>query len=124
MEFVRPYKNKGVIITETKQDAEKLKKAVDLFSSSLTSDEPANYKARIVIVDLPISLSKGEVFSCLFEQNAADKYPLITLESFMTLTKRSHKSVSKGIPSFNYIIEVSASVRKALITIANRLGLP
>ena len=109
-------KNGGVIITTvTKHDVDKLKNALQLSTSGLTADEPNKRKPRIVVVGAPTSLAEDEVFRCIFEQNVADKIPEMTLDSFLTLTKLSHKSGMKDATFCNYVVEVSNSIRKIFI---------
>ncbi|KAJ8712485.1 hypothetical protein PYW07_005327 [Mythimna separata] len=114
---VRKTKNGGVIIsTETKDDAEKIKNAVQQSASGLTADEPSKRKPRIVIVGVPSSLTETEVYRCIYEQNIAEKIPTISMESFLTLVKLSHKSGKRDSQTCNFVIEVPANIRKALIS--------
>ncbi|KAJ8722539.1 hypothetical protein PYW07_003719 [Mythimna separata] len=114
---VRRTKNGGVIIsTETKDDAEKIKHAIQQSASGLTADEPRKRKPRIVVVGVPSSLTETEVFRYIYEQNVAEKFPTISMESFMTLIKLSHKSGKKDSQTCNYVVEVPANIRKALIS--------
>ncbi|KAL0809628.1 hypothetical protein ABMA28_011882 [Loxostege sticticalis] len=114
---VRKTKNGGVIIsTDTKDDIQKLKQSVQLTTSGLTVDEPHKRKPRIVVIGVPSSMQEKEVFHCIYQQNLADKLEGSTLETFLSSIKLSHKSGKKDAETCNYIIEVSADVRKALIS--------
>ncbi|XP_022834360.1 uncharacterized protein LOC111362070 [Spodoptera litura] len=114
---LRKTQNGGVIIsTETKEDAEKVKDAVQLSSSGLTTDEPKKRQPRLTVVGVPSSMSDAEVFKCIYEQNVADKFSGISMESFLKDVKLSHKSGRKDAPACNYIIQVSGKIRKALIS--------
>lgn len=107
----------GVIIsTESKDDIEKVKQTVQLSTSGLTVDEPHKRKPRIIVIGIPSSMSENEVYKCIYEQNLADKLPCMTRDTFLSSVKLSHKSGKKNTESCNYIIEVSAVIRKALIT--------
>ncbi|KAI5645700.1 hypothetical protein NE865_02367 [Phthorimaea operculella] len=117
---IRKIKNGGVIISADKKgDIEKLKETVKSFSSKLTIDEPRKRKPRIIVIGVPTAMAEKEVFECIFKQNLSDKMPTLTLEKFLLETKLSHKSGKKGLETTNYILEVSADIRKALI-IQNR----
>lgn len=108
-------KNGGVIIrTDTKEDIDKLKNSVQLTNSDLTFDEPQKRKPRLVVIGVPSSMQEKDVFTCLFHQNLADLQEL-TLESFLSTSRLSHKSGRKDAETCNYIIEVQADIRKALI---------
>lgn len=114
---LRKTKNGGVIIsTDTKDDIEKLKKSVQLTNSGLTINEPHKRKPRVVIIGVSSSMQEKEVFACLYHQNLADKLQDCSLEKFLTSIKLSHKSGKKDAETCNYIVEVSALIRKALIT--------
>ncbi|XP_022815718.1 uncharacterized protein LOC111360784 [Spodoptera litura] len=114
---VRRVRNGGVIIsTNSKDDVEKLMKTVQSSNSDLTINEPQKRKPRIIIIGVPTSIPESEVYNCIFEQNVADKIPSMTRESFMSSIKTSHKSGRKDTDHHNLIIEVSAAIRKALIT--------
>lgn len=113
---LRKTKNGGVIIsTDCKGDIEKLKQSTQLTTSGLTVDEPQKRKPRIVVVGVPSSMQETEVFNCLFQQNLADMHQGMTLELFLSSTKLSHKSGKKDAETCNYVLEVSAHIRKALI---------
>lgn len=113
---LRKTKNGGVIIsTETKEDIEKLRQSVQISKSGLTVDEPYKRKPRVVIVGVPSSMKEEEVFTCLYNQNLAEKLQDCSLETFLTSIKLSHKSGKKDSDTCNYIVEVSAVIRKALI---------
>ncbi|KAJ8731623.1 hypothetical protein PYW07_004787 [Mythimna separata] len=113
---VRKIGKGGLIIsTETKEDLDKLKKTVQLASSGLTIDDPQKRKPRIIVLGVPASLAENEVFNCIYDQNLTDKLPTMTKEAFLTSIKLSHKSGRKDAENCNYIIEVPASIRKALI---------
>lgn len=114
---LRKTKNGGVIIsTDTKEDIEKLKQSVQLTNSGLTVDDHLKRKPRVVVIGVPSSMQEKEVFVCLYNQNLADKLPKSNLETFLSSIKLSHKSGKKDAETCNYIIEVSAAIRKALIT--------
>lgn len=114
---LRKTRNGGVIIsTENKADVEKLKQSSQLKTSGLTVDEPLKRKPRIVIIGVPTSMSEADVFSYIYKQNLSDKLNNSTMESFLASTNLSHKSGKKDAETCNFIIEVSAEVRKALIT--------
>ncbi|KAJ8727548.1 hypothetical protein PYW07_001667 [Mythimna separata] len=113
---VRKIGKGGLIIsTETKEDLDKLKKTVQLASSGLTIDDPQKRKPRIIVLGVPASLAENEVFNCIYDQNLTDKLPTMTKDAFLTSIKLSHKSGRKDAENCNYIIEVPASIRKALI---------
>ncbi|KAL0839334.1 hypothetical protein ABMA28_016073 [Loxostege sticticalis] len=114
---LRKTKNGGVIIsTDTKDDIQKLKQSAQLTTSGLTLDEPHKRKPRIVVVGVPSSMQEKEVFNCIYQQNLADMLDGMTLEIFQKSVKLSHKSGKKDADTCNYIIEVPANIRKALIT--------
>lgn len=114
---VRKTKNGGVIIsTETKQDADKLKHAVQMSTSGLTADEPIKRKPRITVVGVPTSLADADVFRFMYEQNIADTFPAMSLDTFLADVKLSHKSGKKDALTCNFVIEVPAKIRRALIS--------
>jgi hypothetical protein len=114
---LRKVKNGGVVIsTDSKDDVLKLKQSTQLTTSGLTVDEPQKRKPRIVVIGVPATMEEAEVFKCIYHQNLADKMRDTPLEKFLSSTKLSHKSGKKNSDTCNYIIEVSASIRKALIT--------
>lgn len=114
---LRKIKNGGVVIsTDSKEDVLKLKQSVQLTTSGLTVDEPQKRKPRIVVVGVPGAMQEAEVFKCIFQQNLADKVLDMTLDKFLASIKLSHKSGKKDADTCNYIIEVPALIRKALIT--------
>ncbi|XP_022837321.1 uncharacterized protein LOC111364627 [Spodoptera litura] len=114
---VRKIRNGGVIIsTETKEDLEKLKKSVQLSSTGLTVDEPKKRNPRLIVLGIPTSMAEPEVFKCIFEQNVAEKLPSLSRDAFLASIKLSHKSGRRDADHCNFIIEVSAALRKALIT--------
>lgn len=114
---LRKTKNGGVIIsTETKDDIEKLRQSVQLTKSGLTVDEPHKRKPRVVIIGVPASMQENEVFTCVYKQNLAEKLQDCSLETFLSLIKLSHKSGKKDSETCNYIVEVPAVIRKALIS--------
>nr|XP_049697162.1 uncharacterized protein LOC126054695 [Helicoverpa armigera] len=118
---LRKIRNGGVIIsTETKDDILKLKQTVESSTSALTVDEPRKRKPRIIIIGVPTDMAEKEVFKSIYEQNIADKHPTLTKDTFLTSIKLSHKSGKREADSCNYIVEVPASVRKALVN-QNRL---
>lgn len=114
---LRKTRNGGVIIsTEKKDDIQKLKETVQKSTLGLTVDEPQKRRPRIIIIGVPTSLPENEVYKCIFEQNLTEKIPSLTLDAYLDLIKLSHKSGKKGTESCNYIIEVPANIRKALIS--------
>lgn len=114
---LRKTKHGGVIIsTENKDDIDKLKKSENLTSSGLTIDEPHKRRPRIIVIGVPATMQDQNVLKCIYEQNLAEKVKELTLESFMSNIKISHKSGKRDADSCNYIIEVPANIRKALIT--------
>ena len=114
---LRKTKNGGVIIsTDTKDDVEKLKQSVQIINSGLTIDEPPKRKPRVVVIGVPNSMQENEVFTCIYHQNLADKLQDCSLETFVSTIKLSHKSGKKDAVTCNYVIEVPATIRKALIT--------
>lgn len=113
---LRKIRNGGVIIsTETKDDIQKLKQTVERSTTGLTVDEPQKRKPRILIIGVPTDMAEKEVFKCIYEQNIVDILPTLTKETFLTAVKLSHKSGKRDADSCNYIVEVPASVRKALV---------
>nr|XP_049707729.1 uncharacterized protein LOC126056927 [Helicoverpa armigera] len=113
---LRKIRNGGVIIsTETKDDIQKLKQTVERSTSGLTVDEPRKRKPRIVIIGVPTDMAEIEVFKCIYEQNIVDKLPNLTKDAFLSSIKLSHKSGKRDADSCNFIIEVPASVRRALV---------
>jgi hypothetical protein len=114
---MRKTRNGGVIIsTETKDDIEKLKQSAQLTTSGLTMDEPHRRKPRIIIIGVPTCMRETEVFNYVYQQNLADKLPGSTLDSFVNNIRLSHKSGKKDAETCNYVLEVPADVRKALIS--------
>lgn len=113
---LRKTKNGGVIIsTDTKGDIEKLKQATQLATSGLTVDDPQKRKPRIAVIGVPTSMQEAEVFTCIYEQNLADKCEGTTIDNFLSSIKLSHKSGKREAETCNYVIEVPAHIRKALI---------
>ncbi|CAH0702189.1 unnamed protein product [Spodoptera exigua] len=113
---LKKVRNGGVIInTETKGDIEKLKNSEKLVSSGLKIEEPSKRRPRIAVIGVPVALTEKEVFDCIFEQNITDKLPNITRESFLETIKLSHKSGKMNLSNSNYVLEVHASIRRALI---------
>lgn len=113
---LRKTKNGGVIIsTETKDDIEKLRQSSQLSGAGLKMEEPHKRRPRIAVIGIPTVLSDQEVYDCIYEQNIADKLPNLPRDSFMAAIKLSHKSGKKEGPTCNFILEVTASIRKALI---------
>lgn len=114
---LRKTKNGGVIIsTESKDDIEKLRQSVQLTKSGLTVDEPHRRKPRVVIIGVPTSMQEKEVFTCLYHQNLTEKLQDCSLDMFLTSIKLSHKSGKKDAETCNYVVEVSAVIRKALMS--------
>lgn len=114
---LRKTRNGGVIIsTESKGDIEKLKNSVQLANSGLQVDEQHKRKPRVVVIGVPSSLPEKEFFTCLYHQNLAETIQDCNLDQFLTSIKLSHKSGNKNAETCNYIIEVPALIRKALIT--------
>lgn len=113
---VRKTINGGVIIsTDSKADIEKLKNTVQQSSSELVVDEPYKRRPRVIVIGVSASMPESEVLKCIYEQNLADKLPSLSLESFLSSIKLSHKSGKKDSETCNFIIEVPANIRKALI---------
>ena len=113
---LRKTKNGGVIISaETNNDIEKLKNSSQLISSDLKVAEPYKRRPRIIVIGVPSTLSDQEVYDCIYEQNLADKLPNLCRDSFLSSIKLSHKSGKKEGSTCNFILEVSASIRKSLI---------
>lgn len=114
---VRKIKKGGLIIsTETKEDLDKVRQTVQLANLGLTVDEPQKRKPRIIIIGVPASMAETEVYKCIYEQNLADKLPAMSRDTFLTSMKLSHKSGKKDSENCNYIIEVPAAIRKAIIS--------
>ncbi|XP_047995545.1 uncharacterized protein LOC125233535 [Leguminivora glycinivorella] len=114
---LRKVKNGGVIIsTDSKDDIEKLKSTFKSTSPNLTIDEPLKRRPRIILLGVPSAMREQEVYSCLYEQNIVDKFPELTREEFIASIKLSHKSGKKDLETCNYIIEVPANIRRALIS--------
>lgn len=114
---LRKIKNGGVVIsTESKDDILKLRQATQLSTSGLTVDEPLKRRPRVAIIGVPATMQEIDVFKCIYKQNLADKIPDMTYEKYLASTKLSHKSGRKGAETCNFILEVSAPIRKALIS--------
>lgn len=114
---LRKTRNGGVIIsTETRGDIEKLKQAAQLTNSGLLVDEPQKRKPRVVVIGVPSSMPEKDFFTCLYKQNIAESLPDLPLEKYLLLTKLSHKSGKKDAETCNFVIEVPAVIRKALIS--------
>lgn len=113
----RKTRNGGVIIsTESKDDVEKLKRSQQLTKSGLTIEEPTKRNPRIIILGVPSTLTDTELKDCIFEQNLADKLPNMSRDEILSSMKFSHKSGKKNTPTCNFVLEVPASIRKALIS--------
>lgn len=113
---VRKVRNGGVIIsTDRKEDIEKLKQSEKLNSSGLKVEEPSKRRPRIVLVGVPSSLNENQVLEYIYDQNIANKLPNVSSDNFMSSIKLSHKSGKKDASTCNYILEVSAEIRKFLI---------
>lgn len=114
---VRKIGKGGLIIsTETKEDLDKLRQSVQTASSGLTVDEPKKRKPRIIVIGVPASMAENEVYKSIYDQNLAEKLPTISRDTFLSMIKLSHKSGRKDVENCNYILEVPAIIRKALIT--------
>jgi hypothetical protein len=112
----RKTKNGGVVIsTESKDALEKLKSSVHLANSGLIVNETNKRKPRIIVIDVPSSMTETEVYKYIFEQNLVDKIPNMTRDTFMTSIKLSHKSGRKDADHCNFVLEVPALIRKALL---------
>lgn len=110
-------RNGGVTIsTDTKEDVLKLKQSVQLSNSGLTIEDTHKRKPRVVVVGVPTSMQENDVLACVFHQNLADRLQDTNLESFLSAVKLSHKSGKKEAETCNYILEVTAVIRKALIS--------
>lgn len=113
---VRKIAKGGIIIsTETKEDLDKLKQTVQLSSSGLTVNETKKRKPRVIVLGVPAVMTETEVFKCIYDQNLADKLPTMSRDTFLTAVKLSHKSGRRDAENCNFIIEVPAAIRKALI---------
>lgn len=109
-------KNGGVIIsTESEDDIKKLKASEKLARSGLSVADPIKHKPRLIIFGLPSEISEKELLDLLYEQNVVPKIPSMTRDVFNGAAKLSHKSGRKDGKSTNFIIEVSATIRKILI---------
>ncbi|CAH0703354.1 unnamed protein product [Spodoptera exigua] len=114
---LRKTKNGGVIIsTESKGDIEKLRQSTQLSSSGLSVDEPKKRNPRVVIIGVPSTMPDNEALTCLYHQNLAEKLENCSLDSFLSTTKMSHKSGRRDAATCNYVIEVTAATRKALMS--------
>lgn len=110
-------KNGGVIIsTESNEDLEKLKKSEHLTTSGLKFEETARKRPRIILLGVPSDISEKDVFEYLFDQNISEKYSSFERKKFLSSIKLSHKSGKKEASLCNYILEVTAEVRKMLIS--------
>lgn len=113
---VRKIRNGGVIIsTDRKDDLDKIKKSDKLISSGLKIEDTLKKRPKIIIIGVPSEMPERELLECLFEQNVADIQPPITREQFLSSLKLSHKSGKKDTATCNYILEVSAELRRVLI---------
>ncbi|XP_028164931.1 uncharacterized protein LOC114366173 [Ostrinia furnacalis] len=113
---LRKTRDGGVIIsTNSKDDIEKIKQSTQLRTSGLIIDETKKRKPRIIVLGVPASMDETEVFKCIYHQNLADKLQNTSLEAFMSSIKLSHKSGRKDTETCNYVIEVTAQIRKTLI---------
>lgn len=89
---LRKTRNGGVIIsTDSKEDAEKIKKAEQLVHSGLTIEEPHKRKPRVVIIGVPSTMSEKDVLTCIYHQNLADTLE-DSVEKFQSSVRLSHKS--------------------------------
>ncbi|CAH0669302.1 unnamed protein product [Spodoptera exigua] len=114
---LRKTKNGGVIIsTESKGDIEKLRQSTQLSSSGLSVDEPKKRNPRVVIIGVPSTMPDNEALTCLYHQNLAEKLENCSLDSFLSATKMSHKSGRRDAATCNFVIEVTAATRKALMS--------
>lgn len=114
---LRKTRNGGVIIsTETKEDIQKLRESSALSNSGLKVEEPYKRKPRIVIVGVPSDYSEKDLLKHICDQNLAEKLTSISKEDILAAMKLSHKSGKKDSPRCNFILEVSAEIRRALIT--------
>lgn len=109
-------KNGGVIISsEQKEDLQKLKNSEQLKTSGLTVEETTKKRPRIILLGVPSDISEKDVFDCLYQQNIADKQANFEYDKFLNSVRLSHKSGKKESPYCNYILEVTAEIRKILI---------
>ncbi|KAJ2937217.1 hypothetical protein O0L34_g19451 [Tuta absoluta] len=67
---------------------------------------------KIILLGVPSNMSEKD---CIYEQNIADKCLSLTKESTFSSIKLSHKSGKKEGASCNFILEVTAEIRKVLI---------
>lgn len=113
---VRKIRNGGIIIsTERKEDIDKLKQSEKLHSSGLKIEEQSKRRPRIVVIGVPTALNDKQVLEFIYEQNVDGKITDLDINSFMASVKLSHKSGKKDADTCNYILEVSAAIRKTLI---------
>ncbi|KAL0859763.1 hypothetical protein ABMA27_001824 [Loxostege sticticalis] len=113
---MRKTKNGGIIIsTERSDDLSKIKQSERLATSGLILEETTKRRPKVILLGVPCAISEKEVFQCLYEQNIADKHSTMNQETFLNSVKLSHKSGKKDAPTCNYILEVTADLRKALI---------
>lgn len=113
---LKKVKNGGVLIsTDCKEDIQKLKSSEKLVSSGLKVEEPSKRRPRITVIGVPVALTEEEVFDCIFEQNLSEKIESATRETFKDQIKLSHKSGKKTLPTCNYVLEVTANIRRILI---------
>lgn len=69
-------------------------------NSGLTVDETQKRKPRVVIIGVPSSM---QVFTCLFNQNLAEKFQDCSLDTFLSYIKLSHKSGKKDADTCNFV---------------------
>lgn len=113
---LRKTKNGGVIIsTERKDDLEKLKNLEQLKQSGLKIEETTKKRPKIILLGVPSNTTEKDLIECLYEQNISDKHPSITREQLLSSIKLSHKSGRRDMASCNYIVELTAALRKILI---------
>lgn len=109
-------KNGGVIISsERKDDLDKLKNSELLKTSGLKIEDTTRRRPRIILLGVPSDIPEKDVFDCLYEQNIADKQANFERAKFLNSFRLSHKSGKKDSSHCNYIIEVTAELRKILI---------
>ncbi|KAJ2939737.1 hypothetical protein O0L34_g17930 [Tuta absoluta] len=113
---VRKTKNGGVIIsTNAKEDLEKLQKSKILRDSGLTVEVTTKKRPKVILLGVPSSTSEAELKDCIYQQNIAEKLPSLTKERAHSSIRLSHKSGRKEAASCNFILEVTAEIRKLLI---------
>ncbi|KAI5635836.1 hypothetical protein NE865_11438 [Phthorimaea operculella] len=89
--------------------------SIAIFPARLTLEEPTKRRPKIILLGVPSSTTENELKDCIFEQNIAEKQPSFSKEKAMSSIRLSHKSGKKEAASCNFILEVTAEIRKLLI---------